>query len=887
MLVELTGRLRRLLRDPLDDAALTGFLELLDAFILDTSAADEDGQIQLDFEEELQVVFNEDVDYSRLQQAELFLEVLLHARSILPPTSFIATWFDLLLRPALREPRLASSAVETAKRLVIESLEINGDGNEIVTNFRRRLLDLFLLDVLNESSGEDILEWAQLDEEQRGKNSWWKGNLEDILVNYGLLQPEELLDVMDECFVSPSSRLQILTLLDSLVTHPSFTDISSALFTHPFMTSIFRSLEVDNSSTVCAVELSLLVKILPAAAITAYGPLKTDLPRLFGILGRVLCWKSRGDRSAQVGEVSYSDLLDYDDQTLVTEMEGKESEDETEDFKEHWQTKLNVREDLSWKRLERTFDLSTSSLPVPRQFFAFLYFIFPCNIIHFLRNPSAYLQRNGLESPWTVDWEDALDDLQIRTAGSSLLRSLVFHPSVLWHDVTSELADPDRWSSYDVSRIVGECMILDSHMASLTSHGDETLGTYRSPARSSREPSYSGDITTTQTPTMRTVQLDATTTQRREISLHDLIATSAALKAGADINVSDKPPVWPSILFTPPPSTTPSRAGSVDSSATDTCSSNDESGMPTKIGETIAGLQREVLLLRTELNFELWLKRENVRHIGRLHKEGVITKSAELQQQRQQNRLREYRSQLSELQKELRSHQDQALQMKKKHVEWNEELSSKLSELREQKKTWMAEANTLRSANIDLKAHLAAQGKLLDDAQNKVFRLETEVKVDALKVQRLRDYEKRIEQLTAMHRMWNKDITLYNEQSKEMSELTSEYQKMKLRVGEYEKAQEDAETTARASRQRIQTLEASLRAAQWKAHAHQPSVVQMMNLQASDRAALEKNNRRLREENEELRNEMDELQAMVEVLRAQVTGARGLVQPESLISLRS
>lgn len=35
-----------------------------------------------------------------------------------------------------------------------------------------------------------------------------------------------------------------------------------------------------------------------------------------------------------------------------------------------------------------------------------------------------------------------------------------------------------------------------------------------------------------------------------------------------------------------------------------------------------------------------------------------------------------------------------------------------------------------------------------------MFELETAIKKDSHKVDRLRDYEKRIEQLTAMHRMW-------------------------------------------------------------------------------------------------------------------------------------
>ncbi|KAH8117372.1 Hamartin protein-domain-containing protein [Phellopilus nigrolimitatus] len=888
MLTELAKHLRRLLSEPSNDADLAEFLDFLDVKILDISSSDDAGQQQRDFEEELQVIFNEDVDYSRSQQAEIFLQTLLHARPILSFTSFIATWFDLLLRPALRDPRLSSSAVEHAKQFVIESLEGGGDKLEIVTNFRRRLLDLFLLDVFNESSGEDILEWAQLGEDQKEKHLWWKSNLEDILVGYGLLQPEELMDVMNDCFTTPSSRLQILILLDSLVAHPSFIDISAKLFTHPFLSSIFRSLEVDNSSTVCAVELALLIKILPAAAIKAYEPLKDALPRLFGILGRVLCWKSYTGRNMQDSKVPYSELLDYDDTGLLEKIEKKELEDDIEDFKANWQAKLRIKEDLDWKRLERTFDMSTSSLPVPRQFFTFLYFLFPCNTVKFLRQPSAFLQESYVDSPWTVGWEDALDDLQIRTAGSLLLRTHVLHPSILSQDAISELAASDHWSSYDISRIVGECMMLDSYMASQANRcgGDS----YGAPLSERQGLGLSGDITMTQTPTVRAAQLDTPPLHQRRISLHDLIATSAALKSGADINVSDKSPVWPSILFTPPPSTAPSRSSSVDPSMdTAPASPTDEIRMPTQVKETIAGLQREVLLLRTELNFELWLKRENVQHIGRLHQDGVKTKNAELQQQRLQNRLRDYRKELVRLKEKEKSQQDEAVLRKQTYDEWNEDLSSKNRELREQKNSEIAKANILRSTNVDLEAHLAAQGKLLDDAQNRVFQLETQIKQDAPKVQRLRDYEKRIEQLTAMHRMWNKDISLYNEQSKEMSELISEHQKMKQRVEAYEKAQEDAEEAARASQRRIQALEANLCAAERSADPYRPNVnvMQMLTLQAAEQNALAKSNSALLRENEGLREEMDELRATLEVLQAQSSGIRGLVRPEGLISLLS
>ena len=56
-----------------------------------------------------------------------------------------------------------------------------------------------------------------------------------------------------------------------------------------------------------------------------------------------------------------------------------------------------------------------------------------------------------------------------------------------------------------------------------------------------------------------------------------------------------------------------------------------------------------------------------------------------------------------ELEKDLKKHQDQAQTMKMKQVEWNEDLQTKNIELREQKKALLAEANSLRSANAELK----------------------------------------------------------------------------------------------------------------------------------------------------------------------------------------
>ncbi|KAG6885982.1 hypothetical protein C0992_004746 [Termitomyces sp. T32_za158] len=125
-----------------------------------------------------------------MKSTEIFLAVLHHLNPILPPTSVIS-WFDIIFRPALREPKLPASSSKHAKELIVAALQKTEDAYEQkVKEFRRRLMDLYLLDAFNEGSGADVLEWAGLNEEQRNKRSHWKRNLEDILLKFGAKRPE-------------------------------------------------------------------------------------------------------------------------------------------------------------------------------------------------------------------------------------------------------------------------------------------------------------------------------------------------------------------------------------------------------------------------------------------------------------------------------------------------------------------------------------------------------------------------------------------------------------------------------------------------------------------------------------------------------------------------
>lgn len=422
-------------------------------------------------------------------------------------------------------------------------------------------------------------------------------------------------------FATPSSRLQLLILLNLYTSVPSFQSFAAVLATHPLMSNVLLSLQLDNSSTLCTIGLTIVVKLLPFLAVEACEDLKAMLPRLVCILARVLCWKERPP--------------------LTTPQSPEETIPEIEPVVEDTAPPLFVRDDLSWEVLQLSFDTSSSS-PSPRQYYTVLYYLFPCNVLRFLRSPVLYLTTNKVESPYTVDWDVALDEQKIRSKSQvsdcfndfrpslycfqTLLRSHVCHPLIIWRDAADEIALRDFWAEYDVARIASESMMLDIRNTAL---GLRERYESKGPIvnyQASDTPSLGGSSDGGRTP-MHTMGL---ATKEAHISLEDMIATSVALKSNLNLSIEPVGSQWPGSLF----------ASASDSPARPSVSLPSESmqvrsgeNIPSHVAQAISGLQREVLLLRSELNLELWLSRENVKHVGRLYQERILSRDAEVERQ--------------------------------------------------------------------------------------------------------------------------------------------------------------------------------------------------------------------------------------------------------------
>jgi len=289
-------------------------------------------------------------------------------------------------------------------------------------------------------------------------------------------------------------------------------------------------------------------------------------------------------------------------------------------------------------------------------------------------------------------------------------------------------------------------------------------------------------------------------------------------------------------------------------------------------------LQREVLLLRNELNFELWSSRENVKHIGRLYQDRVLSKTAEMERQGLHNKLREYKTEVMRLQRALKQHKEQSNAVKNQLQDHSKKAQERLREFRSEKKGWMEEAAAMRAADKEAKETFTAQGKLLEEALQRVFQLETKIRENAPKVDRLHDYEKQIEQLITLQRLWELDVQKLNDQTEYLQIFNSKYGKMELRLDTYEQTHLDLTQILEKQRQHVRTLESQLAATRKQLEgARKISSLARMSTAGEEVEQLSAANRRLREEKDDLRDELEEHKAMVEALKATVSGRQGLV----------
>ena len=68
----------------------------------------------------------------------------------------------------------------------------------------------------------------------------------------------------------------------------------------------------------------------------------------------------------------------------------------------------------------------------------------------------------------------------------------------------------------------------------------------------------------------------------------------------------------------------------------------------------------------------------------------------------QHNKLREYKSEIYRLQKDLKEQKEQALVARNEYLNWNKKLQDRVKDFRSEKSSWQTEATAMRAVHKEL-----------------------------------------------------------------------------------------------------------------------------------------------------------------------------------------
>lgn len=211
-------------------------------------------------------------------------------------------------------------------------------------------------------------------------------------------------------------------------------------------------------------------------------------------------------------------------------------------------------------------------------------------------------------------------------------------------------------------------------------------------------------------------------------------------------------------------------------------------------------LQRENLLLRGELNFELYLKDQHLRHIGRLLSNRIKASSSEAQRQNLIRMVKSLRTQLSAINAQMTRQRNEAHMTKSRHAQWESELQGKLKAFRDERRNWTSESRELKAELEALKANHEAQTRQLNEASAELFELKTQMDSIAPKVIKVKEYEEKNAHLTRCLTLWDQDVKKFEEQHREMEIFLSQWREMEMLLDASDEERRHLETALGKSR---------------------------------------------------------------------------------------
>lgn len=264
-----------------------------------------------------------------------------------------------------------------------------------------------------------------------------RANAKTVLFRYGTKRPKEFFNLLSSRFSQKKFRAEILTLLSAYVVSqpPSLFQIQYT----PLLQQLYTCLERDLSSTVLSIGATVLAMILPHIC----DIIVPELARLFRIYGRLASWQY----------VAIED--DVDAEPLQVEKT------------------TDTSQNAQWEVMNHVYEVNDSRVPVICPLFTFLYGLFPSNTIEFLRNPTVYIReaQNGGEDVIPDLWDKGVIQLQSK----AIMGLHTLNPEIISLSAKEELEDSTRWHHMGSSTdIASRCLSLFNYASTSTAPSQES-----------------------------------------------------------------------------------------------------------------------------------------------------------------------------------------------------------------------------------------------------------------------------------------------------------------------------------------------------------------------------------------------------------------------------
>ncbi|KAG0044914.1 hypothetical protein BGZ83_009817 [Gryganskiella cystojenkinii] len=196
--------------------------------------------------------------------------------------------------------------------------------------------------------------------------------------------------------------------------------------------------------------------------------------------------------------------------------------------------------------------------------------------------------------------------------------------------------------------------------------------------------------------------------------------------------------------------------------------------------KAIRQLERELLMAKNELNFELFLKQQHIQQISKVHQSHVLDASVEAERQNLYNTCRSLKAQLQETRSLLEKEKAELTQRKNKQTHWDTELKGKIQTFREERRQLQFEVDRLKQDISDTRQAQETQERLLTEERKGTFDLQNEIQDLSPKLKRMEEYEKRIEELTRQMVLWETEQSKSLEVQRQMDTIVSRWQNLEL-----------------------------------------------------------------------------------------------------------